>query len=296
MNLRLSIVTPSYNQGRFIERTIKSVLDQDYKPSEYFVFDGGSQDETVSILEKYDEHIDWSSEPDKGQTDAVNKGLKKATGDVIGWLNSDDIYYPGCFKAVMCVFEQNPDVEVVYGNAYHIDEQDHDFESYYTEDWNVERLKENCFICQPTVFFRKSVVERFGLLDESLNFCMDYEYWLRLALVGLKFKRLDQYLAGSRLYEENKTLGERVKVHAEINDMLKKKLGAVPERWLSNYAHVMVDTNTTIKRESIIFPFVLPWYLLRASWRWERDIYKITSRVSGVILHGIHRIRQKLRA
>lgn len=238
--MKLTIITPSYNQGKYIKRTIESVLSQDMDHLEYIVMDGGSTDETVEILESYGDRIKWASEKDKGQTDAVNKGIRLSTGDIIGWLNSDDIYYPGTFESVMRIFEQNPQINVVYGNAYHIDEEDRVIEEYYTEDFDYERLKEVCFICQPSLFFRKKLVEKYGYLDDSLQYCMDYDYWLRLGK-GEKFYRLDQFIAGSRLYDDNKTLGSRRKVHEEMLKMQKKNLGKADKKWIYNLAHVIVD-------------------------------------------------------
>jgi glycosyltransferase involved in cell wall biosynthesis len=241
--MKISIVTPSYNQGQFIEHTLQSVASQTVPDSEieHVVFDGGSTDNTVEILEGFNPPVRWVSKKDKGQSDAVNQGICATDGEIIGWLNSDDVYYPGAIACVVACFKANPEVDVVYGMADHVDIDGHAFESYPTEPWDFERLKEICFICQPALFFRRKVVENYGLLDESLNYCMDYEYWLRLGTNGVRFHYLEEKLAGSRLYADNKTLGARVKVHKEINDMFKKQFGKVPDRWLFNYAHVMVS-------------------------------------------------------
>ena len=144
---------------------------------------------------------------------------------------------------------------MVYGMADHVDLEDNAFESYPTEPWNFKRLQETCFICQPALFFRRRVVEKHSLLNESLNYCMDYEYWLRLGKAGVRFAYIEEKLAGSRLYAENKTLGARVKVHREINDMFKTLFGKVPDRWLFNYAHAVVEGR--INRQSHPKRFVI---------------------------------------
>jgi glycosyltransferase involved in cell wall biosynthesis len=242
--MKISIITPSFNQGPFIERTLASVANQTLPEGielEHCIMDGGSTDNTVSVLKTFPAPIQWVSETDKGQTHAVNKGILATNGEIIGWLNSDDIYYPNALTSVIRFFEKHPHVDVVYGMADHIDLQDHAFEAYPTEPWDFKRLQETCFICQPALFFRRNIIRQYGLLDESLNYCMDYEYWLRLGKADIHFAYLPEKLAGSRLYADNKTLGARPKVHQEINDMFKKLFDTVPDRWLFNYAHAMVE-------------------------------------------------------
>jgi glycosyltransferase involved in cell wall biosynthesis len=295
MPLSVSIVTPSYNQGRFLERTIRSVLAQrsDFRgPFEYLVVDGGSQDESVEILKRYGAELEWVSEKDRGQADAVNKGLARATGDVIGWLNSDDIFYPGAVDAAVAFFERSPDVDVVYGNGNHIDECDRILEPYPTEDWDFERLKERCFLCQPAVFFRRRVVERYGPLDIQWHYGLDYEYWLRLGQRGVRFARIPEVLAGSRLHAETKTLGSRVKVHAENNRMLRAVLGRTPDRWLFNYAHAVLDERG-MPRGSLRFAVevsALAWW---AALRWNHRISFRMLRQSGQWIGGA--LREALR-
>jgi len=238
--MKVSIITPSYNQGKYIERTIESVLNQDIANLEYIIMDGGSTDETIDVIKKFGDRLIWKSEKDKGQTDAVNKGIKEATGDIVGWLNSDDIYYDGAIKKTLKIFEDNPEITVVYGNANHIREDNSIIEPYYTEDFNYDRLKDICYICQPALFFRKSLIEKYGHLDDTLQYCMDYEYWLRLGK-GEVFYHLNELIAGSRLYNDNKTLGSRRKVHEEMLHMQKKVLGKASTTWIYNLAHVIVD-------------------------------------------------------
>lgn len=270
--MKISIITPSYNQGQFIERTLQSVASQSGAEIEHVVFDGGSTDNTVDVLKAFQPPVRWVSKKDKGQTDAVNQGIRATDGEIIGWLNSDDIYYPGAIAHVVQYFQDHPDVDVVYGMADHIDLVDHAFETYPSAPWNLEQLKETCFICQPALFFRRRVVEQYGLLDESLNYCMDYEYWLRMGKAGARFAYLEEKLAGSRLYADNKTLGARVKVHSEINDMFKKLFAVVPDRWLSNYAHAVVETETNRQERPRIFMVRLLMTSATAALRWNGKV------------------------
>jgi glycosyltransferase involved in cell wall biosynthesis len=270
--MKVSVVTPSYNQGEFIRRTLESVATQTGAELEHVVCDGGSTDDTVEVLKSFGRGVRWVSERDKGQTDAVNKGIRASDGEIIGWLNSDDIYYPGAIARIVAVFDSDPDVDVVYGMADHIDRSDHAFEAYPTEPWNVARLRDTCIICQPAAFFRRRVIAQHGLLDENLNFCMDYEFWLRLAKSGVRFAYLEQKLAGSRLYAENKTLGSRLKVHAEINDMQKSLFGKVPDRWLWNYAHAAIDERIDRSKSPRWFALRLLVAVLLASLRWNGRI------------------------
>ena len=272
--MKVNVVTPSYNQGQFIKRTLQSVANQrspDFEV-EHVVFDGGSTDNTVEVLKNFNPPVRWASKKDRGQTDAVNQGIRATDGEIIGWLNSDDIYYPGAIARVVDYFAAHPEVEVVYGMADHIDLEDRAFEAYPTEPWNFDRLQFTCFICQPALFFRRRVVEKHGLLDESLNYCMDYEYWLRLGVAEVRFGYLEEKLAGSRLYADNKTLGSRVKVHREINNMFKRLMGVVPDRWLFNYAHAVVDPNRTGNMAHNFFLFKITSVSIFSALKWNRRI------------------------
>ena len=248
--MKFSVITPSYNQGQFVERTIQSVLNQSGSfHIEYSIVDGGSSDDTVAIMSNYEKIMDdnacviacdgitfsWVSEKDDGQADAINKGIARTSGEIIAWINSDDIYYPGAFEHVRRIFEEKPDVDVVYGFCNHIDEHDGVIESYPTEPWDYARLFDKCYICQPGAFFRRSLIDEYGPLDALLKYCMDYELWLRFGK-SARFFYLEKLLAGSRMYSENKTLGQRVAVHYEINEMFREKFHMVPRKWIYAYA------------------------------------------------------------
>jgi len=269
--LTLSVVTPSFNQGRFIKRTIESVLSQGV-PVEYVIMDGGSCDDTADVAKPYEGRLHFVSERDKGQTDALNKGIAVSQGDVIGWLNSDDVYYPGAFKAVMEHFEAHPGCDVVYGMADHIDVDDNFIEDYPTAPFDMDRLEEASIICQPALFFRRRVIGRWGLPDVNLRYCMDYEFWLRLGLNGARFDYLERKLAGSRFYPDTKTVGQSVQVHAEINSMMADTLGYVPDKWLCNWAHTLLRDKLCFDMSKKYTTALVAAATLGASLWWNRGI------------------------
>lgn len=269
----ISIITPSYNQARYLERTLQSVLSQEVSELEFIVIDGASQDGSVAILQHYalthPQEMRYVSEKDQGQAHAVNKGLRMSRGDIIGWLNSDDIYYPHTLKKVLSFFENNPWVDVVYGQANHIDQNDVILNAYPTESWNLKRLKQTCFISQPAVFFRRRVLEQFDFLNEKLNFCMDYEYWLRMAVGGARFHYLPEILAGSRWYPETKTCSAPEKALAEAMQMLQQKLGYVPRGWLLNHAVTQVRSKSKLRKPQLRYYVSVIAATLIAGFRWN---------------------------
>jgi glycosyltransferase involved in cell wall biosynthesis len=269
----VSIVTPSYNQGHYIEETIQSVLNQDYANLEYMVVDGGSSDNTVDILKQYEGCLAWISEKDRGQADAINKGFRMAKGEILAWLNSDDTYVPGAIRKAVQYFEAHPEVGLLYGEGYHIDEDGDVIERYYTEPFDYQRLGEICFICQPTVFMRAEVVRTIGPLDLDLHYCLDYEYWMRVAK-RFRVGYLNEYLANSRLHTDTKTLSKRVEVHRENLQVVKKHYGQVPVRWINAYAHVLLTEKLMPKGQGI---YEDGWASPRASFSlpldWQRYAY-----------------------
>lgn len=203
----ISIVTPSYNQSAFLERTMRSVLDQGYPQLEYMVVDGGSTDGSVEIIRRFEGRLAWwSSEPDNGQSHAINKGLSKATGEVVGWLNSDDTLAPGALYRIGRVFAACRDVDLVYGNTNLIDADDRALSrnlAIQVAAFTLIRLNRNVW-CQPGTMWRRSLHERIGLLDESLHFAMDCDFWIKAALKG-KICFMPFHLANLRLHGATKS-------------------------------------------------------------------------------------------
>jgi glycosyltransferase involved in cell wall biosynthesis len=236
----VSIVTPSYNQGRFLKRTIDSVLGQNYPNIEYFVFDGGSTDSSVDILKSYGDQFFWVSASDEGQTDAINKGMNLAKGEILAYLNSDDMLLPGTINKVVDFFNRHPECDLVYGNAFYIDEDDNVTGSYRTAKYSLNRLIEDCMICQPAAFWRSRVKEKIGLFDKSLIYAMDYDYWLRIATQCGSIHFLPNNLACSRLYPETKTCSARSEVYAEIFKVSRRNVGYVHKSYFQGFWHHLV--------------------------------------------------------
>jgi glycosyltransferase involved in cell wall biosynthesis len=202
----VSIITPSYNQARFIEATINSVLSQNYPHIEYLIIDGGSTDGTIDILHRYDGRLRWMSEPDSGQSEAVNKGLRMAQGEVVAWLNSDDTYLPGAVARAVDYLENHPEVMMVYGEGYEMDELGHIRQRFpATEPFNLWRLVYySDYILQQTTFIRREVFGEIGMLDESLHYGMDWDLFIR---IGKRFKvaYIPEYLANLREHSTAKS-------------------------------------------------------------------------------------------
>ncbi len=204
---RVSIVTPSFNQAPFLEATIRSVLEQDYPDIEYFVIDGGSTDGSREIIQRYADRLaGWVSEPDAGQTDAINKGFARSTGDVLAWLNSDDTYEPGAVRQAVELLAQNPQVSMVYGDCNYIDEHGRVIGRFPAAQTDYRRLRQGyVHIPQQASFFRADLVRQVGKLDPSFYFAMDYDLWVRLAKIAepLYTQRL---WANFRLHSGGKTI------------------------------------------------------------------------------------------
>lgn len=178
----VSIVTPSFNQDKFLEDTIHSVLAQDYPALEYLIVDGGSTDTSVEIIKKHSADLAWwVSEPDEGQASAINKGMAQSKGEIVAWLNSDDLYFPGAIKSAVDFMLAEPQIGMVYGNAVTIDEKGRPIRELTFPDWELEDLIQFRIICQPSVFMRRSAYEKVSGLDPSYHFMLDHHLWIRIS-------------------------------------------------------------------------------------------------------------------
>jgi glycosyltransferase involved in cell wall biosynthesis len=203
---RISVITPSFNQAEFIERNIRSVLDQGYAAFEHIVVDGGSTDGTIDVLKRYP-HLRWISEGDNGQTHALNKGFRMATGEIVGWLNSDDTYNAGAFALIGEAFS-DPGVDVVYGDGFETGVDDEVLREFRSKNVSFEGLvrywKWSYEFIQPSFFFRRTVFDEVGYLDEGLHYAMDVDFIIRLC-TRFDLRYLPKPLANLRLYNASKT-------------------------------------------------------------------------------------------
>lgn len=206
---KISIIVPSFNQGRFLSDTLQSIVDQNYDGVEIIVMDAGSTDNSVEVIKQFEQHIAyWQSEKDAGQSNAINNGFKKATGEFVTWLNSDDVLLAGALEAVGEAIRRNPDCDFFLGNVLWMDKQGDIIRVGKVERdnrfWNSRHLFSNG---GPSAFMRKSTLEQIGMLREDFHYMMDTELWHRLIATGHPFKRVNSYIWGLRLHEDAKMSG-----------------------------------------------------------------------------------------
>ena len=223
----ISIVTPSFNQAEYIKDTVNSVLGQGYPQLEYIIQDGGSQDETVKILEELSASLaHWESAPDGGQANAVNLGMRRATGEILAWLNSDDLLLPGSLAYVAGYFERHPDVDVVYGNRILIDSQGRDIGRWIMPVHDDETVRWADYVPQETLFWRRKTWDAIGgCLDEDFHFALDWDMLLRFREAGARIARLPRFIGAFRIHDNQKnfTIGH---VHArEVRKLISRTHG-----------------------------------------------------------------------
>ena len=249
--LTISVVTPSFNQAVFLKRCLDSVAVQTYPALEHLVYDPGSTDGSIKILDKYT-GVTLFNEPDNGQADAVSKGIERSRGDIIAWVNSDDAYSnPDVFSKIVARFQQEDQPDIVYGKGIYTDANFNELKDAYINtnpETLSDRLQYGVSILQPAVFIKRDVFSKIGLLRTHRHFTMDYDLWIRAVKAGLSFAYLDEDLAFASYYPDNKTFSRRGESYLEICDLMKEHFGYVHEYWLSRYAEFLVDGHDGVIR------------------------------------------------
>jgi len=230
--MKISVVTPSFNQGAYLEATLRSLLSQDYPDLELIVIDGGSNDQSVEIIRRYASSLShWESERDRGQSHALNKGFAHVHGDIWSWLNSDDLLEPGVLRRVAEVFAQDPEAGVVYGDCVYVGEDGETvIEKFPGEPYSRLRHLAHRFIAQPSCFFRTTMVP--PAVREDLQYCMDYDLWLGLSARGIRFRYVPEVFSRYRLHDQSKSVRALVAMHAEIVEKIYRPIlrnGASPD-------------------------------------------------------------------
>lgn len=223
MSLSISIVTCSYQQGKYLDATIRSVLDQRYEPLEYIIIDGGSTDQSVEIIKRHEPHLAyWVSEKDKGQTHALSKGFARSHGEIMGWLCSDDLLLPDALHRVSAYFEAHPEADFVFGDALWIDAEGRYIRPKKEMPWHkFITLYAHNYLAQPSCFWRRSLFDKVNGLDDAWHLCMDFDLWLRFSH-HTRPHHLNAYLGCMRDYPEQKTRSLRARGWEEI-DMLRRR-------------------------------------------------------------------------
>jgi glycosyltransferase involved in cell wall biosynthesis len=289
----VSVVTPSFNQGKFIREAIESVLQQDYPHVEYWVIDGGSTDETQDILRSYGNKIQWLSEKDNGQTQAINKGFARCSGTLLAYLNSDDKLYPGAISRVVQKYLKNPGVSVFYGQADWIDEDGRFINPYNGGPFTFENLHTYCIICQPASVFTSLLYKRLGGFDENRSYAMDYDFWLRAAVRGFEFLYLEEKLAASRLHQSSKTMSRRLDIHREIFEIQKETVGYVHPQWIGSFAQFLCREWNGIGKLNRLIParvwFKLLYLFYNALPKHRNNLYENgKGRMKGIVKKVFH--------
>jgi glycosyltransferase involved in cell wall biosynthesis len=224
---KISIVTPSLNQGQYIEETIRSVLLQGYPDLEYIIIDGGSTDASKDIIRKFEPWVNyWISEPDRGQSHAVNKGFQKASGEIIAWINSDDFYLPGALCKAACWLSLEAGISFIYGDCRVVDDKGQGIDFYKGKFYSDQDFKAywNHYVPQPSAFFLRSILDDVGYLNEALSFVMDYDFWVRTSQRYLLYYT-GEILAGFRLHSISKSVAFKSRFDPELDTAVRKYWG-----------------------------------------------------------------------
>lgn len=276
-----SLVVPSYNQAPFLRDALDSVRRQRGVVVHAEVWDGGSTDGSLAVLESYGDSVRWRTGPDGGQVRAINAGLRALPGEICGYLNSDDVLLPDALSRVAEVFAENPDIDVVYGRAWFIDATGRRTREYPVLPYRLDDLIQHCFICQPAAFWRRRVHARYGFFNPSYDSTFDYEFWLRLAVGGARFHLMEDFLAESREHGATKSSRRRGEIFAEIRRMQLRHLGYCGRNWWEQQLRYWRDEEESWARHLLPgspgqrlyalawWPYVLCRYRLGGPWRYQ---------------------------
>lgn len=244
--MKISVVTPSYNQAHYLEQTIRSVHEQegDFE-IEHLVIDGGSTDGSVEVLENWKEKLWYVSEADNGQSHAINKGIKKASGDIVVWINSDDYLLPGTFKKIVEFFKSNPEKKWAYGRCLSVDESGNEnrkgiygIKNLLMKKYSYNKLLMANYISQPSTVFKKELFDQVGGLNEELNYAMDYDLWLRFGSLE-DAGTIDWDMAAFRYYDDCKTGSAKDVSLEEANNLSKKYSRLAGRPWLGRLNYLI---------------------------------------------------------
>lgn len=232
----ISIITPSYNQAPYIRQTIESVIRQDYDNIQYIIIDGGSTDGSVDIIKEYTDFLDfWVSEPDKGQSDAINKGLSKAKGDLVTWINSDDLLLPGALSLVADAWSRSPETPIITSECLLIS-RDNEYIGCRVVPKQYRWFSERglVYICQPGTFWKRDIFQTDNVLDQRLHAAMDQDLWYRISLYFNGAIKLDHCLAAFRFHEESKT--------SKLESLFSKETTLIMKRYCNGITHINYAT------------------------------------------------------
>jgi glycosyltransferase involved in cell wall biosynthesis len=263
----ISIITPSFNQGQFLEETFLSIINQNYPALELIVIDGGSTDNSVEIIRKYERHIKyWVSEKDNGQSEAINKGLKIATGDIINWINSDDILMPNALHAIGNIFSQLPEeTGLIHGGTIAFNNDADLYTDFGYDEVNTERYLAGIAFPQPSAFFLRKLLLDVGYLNEDLHFKMDYDLYSRMVL-KTNFLKVTNVFSKYRLHESSKTVSQSNKFVEDLHSIFLTRVNELGLEWINTQLHAVGIANSgwkskqqlnhkTIDQKKLIFYF-----------------------------------------
>ncbi|MGD0338048.1 MAG: glycosyltransferase family 2 protein [Bacteroidota bacterium] len=295
----ISIVTPSSNSGKYIQQAIRSVLEQEGIKLDYIIVDDGSTDETLDIIRSFGNRLRYISEPDRGQSEAINRGIRMSYGDIIGWLNADDYYHPGTLRFINDYFAKNPEVMLLYGDGTLVKEDGTVMKPFPTEEYSLERLAYRCIICQPAAFWRRSLWEKVGPLDISLHYAMDLDFWIRAGKAlkrhpEWRFVYIPKVFAYSRMHRHTKTMTQHREVLHEVVSVMKKHFGYVSFPWVYGIEEVRDPRYDGIIKKSPVSFSLIARSLMK--WIWQNRMRPDhIIRFIGMVLFSPRKSWQKMK-